>query len=282
MAALPSVTILGAGRMGQGLALALRGVEVLLVSRRGHPVAAGLRLHTGTRAQAVARGRVVILAVPDDAVTSLAAELAAERAVGADHTVPHLSGLLDRRALSPLTDTGAALGSFHPLQTIADPAAAREWLAGAYAGLEGDGRAVEVGSRLAEALGMVPVELSAAGKAAYHAGAAIVANYTTALFAVAERLAREAGVPAESAARLYLPLLRGTSANLDAGPVAALTGPVRRGDAQTVRAHLAVLRGTDAQLYRMLGAEALRLARQAGLPPELADRVAEALRERGE
>jgi predicted short-subunit dehydrogenase-like oxidoreductase (DUF2520 family) len=282
MAALPSVTILGAGRMGQGLALALRGAEVFLVSRRSHQVAAGLRLHTGTRAQAVARTGVVLLAVPDDAVTSLAAELAAEGAVGADHTVLHLSGLLDRRALSPLTDTGAALGSFHPLQTIADPAAAPERLAGAYAGLEGDRRAVEVGSRLAETLGMVPVELSAAGKATYHAGAAIVANYTTALFAVAERLAREAGVPAETAARLYLPLLRGTSANLDAGPVAALTGPVRRGDVQTVRAHLAVLRGTDAQLYRVLGAEALRLARQAGLPPELADRVAEALRERGE
>jgi predicted short-subunit dehydrogenase-like oxidoreductase (DUF2520 family) len=282
MAALPSVTVLGAGRMGQGLTLALRGVDVLLVSRQGHPVAAPLRLFTGTRAEAVARGRVVILAVPDDAVTSLAADLSAERSVRADQTVLHLSGLLDRRALSPLADTGSALGSFHPLQTIADPASAPERLAGAYAGLEGDERAVEVGSRLAETLGMVPVELSAAGKAAYHAGAAIVANYTTALVAVAERLAREAGVPPETAARLYLPLLRGTVANLDAGPVAALTGPVRRGDVETVRAHLAVLRGADAHLYRLLGAEALRLARQAGLPPKLADRVAETLRDRGE
>ena len=281
MDALPSVTVLGAGRMGQGLALALRGVEVLLVSRQGHPVAAPLLLHTGTRAEAVARGGVVILAVPDDAVTSLAADVSAEGSVRADHTVLHLSGLLDRRALSPLADTGAALGSFHPLQTIADPASAPERLAGAYAGLEGDERAVEVGGRLAETLGMVPVELSAAGKAAYHAGAAIVAN-CTALVAVAERLALEAGVPPETAARLYLPLLRGTVANLDAGPVAALTGPVRRGDVETVRAHLAVLRGADAHLYRLLGAEALRLARQAGLPPELADRVAETLRDRGE
>jgi predicted short-subunit dehydrogenase-like oxidoreductase (DUF2520 family) len=281
MAALPTVTVLGAGRMGQGLALALRGVEVLLVSRQGHPVAAPLLLHTGTRAEAVARGGVVILAVPDDAVTPLAADVSAEGSVRADHTVLHLSGLLDRRALSPLADTGAALGSFHPLQTIADPASAPERLAGAYAGLEGDERAVEVGGRLAETLGMVPVELSAAGKAAYHAGAAIVAN-CTALVAVAERLAREAGVPPETAARLYLPLLRGTVANLDAGPVAALTGPVRRGDVETVRAHLAVLRGADAHLYRLLGAEALRLARQAGLPPELADRVAETLRDRGE
>jgi predicted short-subunit dehydrogenase-like oxidoreductase (DUF2520 family) len=64
--------------------------------------------------------------------------------------------------------------------------------------------------------------------------------------------------------------------------VTALTGPLRRGDVRTIRAHLAVLSGADARLYRVLGLEALRLARQAGLPPELADRMAEALRERGE
>jgi predicted short-subunit dehydrogenase-like oxidoreductase (DUF2520 family) len=224
----------------------------------------------------------VILAVPDDAIASVAADLAGEHSVRADHTVLHLSGLLGRDALSLLLETGAALGSFHPLQTIADPVAAPERLLGAYAGLEGDQRAIEAGEDLARALGMVPVRLSAGGKAAYHAGAAIVANYTTALFAVAERLAREAGIPAETAARLYLPLLRGTAANLDSGPVAALTGPVRRGDVRTIRAHLAVLSGAEARLYRLLGEEALRLAREAGLGAEVADQVAQALRERGE
>ena len=281
MAQLPRVTILGAGRMGQGLALALRGWEVSLVSRRRHPVAAPLQLYTGTRADAVAKALVLILAVPDDAVTALAAELAAEGSVGPRHIVLHLSGLLDRGALSPLAPSGAALGSFHPLQTIADPAAAPERLAGAYAALEGDPRATEIGEQLAETLGMVPVRLSAAGKAAYHAGAAMVANYTVALFSVAERLARDAGVPPETAARLYLPLLGGVVANLHSGAAAALTGPVRRGDVQTIQAHLAVLSGADARLYQLLGAEALRLARQAGLSPELADRVEEALRERG-
>ncbi len=282
MAQLPSVTILGAGRMGQGLALALREREVFLVSRRGHPVTAPLRLYSGTRAEAVAKAAVLIFAVPDDAVTSLAADLAAENCVGAHHTVLHLSGLLGRGALAPLVSTGGALGSFHPLQTIADPAAAPERLAGAYAGLEGDQRAVEAGEQLADALRMVPVRLSASGKAAYHAGATMVGNYTVVLLAVAERLAREAGVSPETAARMYLPLLGGVAANLDSGPVAALTGPVRRGDVRTVRAHLAVLSGVDARLYRLLGTEALRLAQQAGLQPELADQVAEALRERGE
>jgi len=267
MSRLPRLAILGAGRMGQGLALALRQHDVALV-RRGV-----------ARADAVRAAGAVLLAVPDDAITSLAAALGAERSVGPDQVVLHLSGLLDRAALAPLHETGAALGSFHPLQTIADPTTAPARLAGAYAGIEGDERALDLGRRLAEALGMTAVTVPSEGKVAYHAGAALAANYTVALAAVAERLALRAGIPASLATRIYLPLLRGTVANLEAGPAAALTGPVRRGDARTIRAHLAVLTRADAQLYRLLGAEALRLAREAGLSPEAAERVADAIRD---
>jgi predicted short-subunit dehydrogenase-like oxidoreductase (DUF2520 family) len=94
---------------------------------------------------------------------------------------------------------------------------------------------------------------------------------------VAERLAASAGVEAEVARRLYLPLLRGAAANLEAGPAAALTGPFRRGDAGTVAAHLAALTPSDRALYVPLAWEALRLSREAGLEPEAAARVASAL-----
>jgi predicted short-subunit dehydrogenase-like oxidoreductase (DUF2520 family) len=223
---LPAVAILGAGRMGQGLALALRGYPVALVARRAHAVAPPLELYPGPRRGAVEQAAIVLLAVPDDAVTTLAQELLLEGAVAAGHTVLHVSGLLDRAALAPLDGTGAALGSFHPLQSIADPATARERLAGAYAGIEGDERALRVGEQLARSLGMKAVRVPAGGKAAYHAGATIAANYTTALAAVAERLARAAGIPAGIARGLYLPLFQGAVANLGEGPVAALTGPV--------------------------------------------------------
>ena len=66
-----------------------------------------------------------------------------------------------------------------------------------------------------------------------------------ALAAVAEGLARQAGVPPADAAQLYLPLMHGTVANLELGPAAALTGPIRRGDEATVRAHLASLAPAD-------------------------------------
>ena len=275
------VAILGAGRMGQGIALALvrAGLPVFLVARREHAVTPPLALHPGGRADALRRASVVCLAVPDGAITPLAAELVREGAIGSSSVVLHLSGLLDRAALEPLAASGAGLGSFHPLQTIADPAAGPERLAGAYAGIEGDERALAVGESLATALRMHTVRLAGAAKAVYHAGAVMAANYTVALAAVAERLAAAAGVPAQAAARIYLPLVRGAAANLDLGPAVALTGPVRRGDAQTVAAHLGALDPADRVLYRRLGLEALRLARVAGLDPTLAAGVEAALGE---
>ncbi|MBA3522030.1 MAG: DUF2520 domain-containing protein [Gemmatimonadales bacterium] len=279
----PRVTIVGAGRMGQGLALALLagGYRVTLASRRVHPVIAPLTLHTGSLASAAAGSDWVILAVPDEAISRVAGELAAGGTVTAGHVVLHLSGLLDRSALLPLAPSGAGLGSFHPLQTIADPVTAAERLAGAFVGIEGDERALARGELLADTLRMTPVRVGSAAKAAYHAGAAMAANYTVALAGVAERLAREAGIPAAAAARIFLPLVRGAVANLELGPAAALTGPVRRGDSRTVEAHLEALGPHDRVLYRGLGLEALRLAREAGLDEEAAARVEAVLRDEG-
>jgi predicted short-subunit dehydrogenase-like oxidoreductase (DUF2520 family) len=222
---------------------------------------------------------VVLLAVPDRAIAPLAAELAAEGGIAARHTVLHLSGLQDRQALASLAPTGAALGSFHPLQTVSDPSTAAERFAGAYAGVEGDDRAISVAEALAGSLRMTPVRVPSVAKPAYHAGATFAANYTTALVAVAERLALAAGILPEVARRLYLPLIRGAAANLEVGPAAALTGPVRRGDVETVQAHLAALGPEDRTLYLLLAREALRLAREAGLNQGAAARMAEALGE---
>lgn len=262
------VAVVGAGRMGQGIALALSrsGVPVSLLGRSPKPVPAPLRLQVGDWDSAGAASSLLILAVPDSAVPGVAARLCDEAMVTADHAVLHLSGLLDRTALAALATTGAALGSFHPLQTVADPATAPERLRGAYAGVEGDDRAVAAAEALAGALGMTAVRIPSGAKAGYHAAATFAANYTVALAALASRLAEAAGVPAAMATRIYLPLLRGTVENLERlAPVEALTGAIRRGDAGTVAAHLAALSGRERELYAMLGVEALALARQGGL-----------------
>jgi len=104
-------------------------------------------------------------------------------------------------------------------------------------------------------------------------------NYLVALVAVAARLMAEAGIGEDRALAGLLPLARGTLENVAAaGPAAALTGPIARGDVATVRRHLMALRHADADLYRAAAREALRLARAAGLDEEKAGRLEELLR----
>lgn len=269
MSAVPKpVVIIGAGRMGQGLALALREADI------------GVTLLGRTRpTDATRQAGLVLIATPDDAIGAVAGELARGGAIGEHQVVLHLSGLLDRLALDALAFTGAALGSFHPLQSVADPATAPERLRGSFAGLEGDPGALAAGAALAEALGMRSVRLAPGSKAAYHAGAVFASNYVVVLAEMARRLAHGAGLPKDTATQLYLPLMQGTVANLGAGPADALTGPIRRGDGATVRAHLAVLDAEDRALYRALGLVALQLAREDGLAADDADAVERALRQ---
>ena len=261
MTPLRSVAIIGPGRLGNGLARALDGDgwSVLLLGRN---VRGEWEAHLKGR-------QLLLLAVPDDAIGDVATELAAGHAVSRDQVVLHTSGARDKGALSALTSSAAGLGSFAPVQTVADPATAADRLRGAYAVIEGDPPAVDAGMALAARLGMQGLVLSAVAKVAYHAGAVMVANLGVALEAMAERVATAGGVPAEAAARIYLPLWRGMIANVEAmGVGPSLTGPVKRGDVETLRRHLGVLRGAEREAYLALSWEAIRLAERAGLPKE--------------
>lgn len=258
------IGIVGGGKMGRGLALALgaRGARVELWSRR----------EAGSPAALLEGATTIILAVPDDAIGLVAGAI--REAVRAEQVVLHLSGLHDRSALLPLEATGAALGSFHPLQTIADPETAAARWRGAYAAVEGDPRALAEGERLAALLELHPIRLPSGAKALYHAAGVAASNYVVALAAIAARLAEQAGISQPEAARLYLPLIVGAAENLQRQtPAEALTGPVRRGDAATIRTHLSRLSPADHGWYVSLGLEALRLARAAGLDEEKARAV---------
>ena len=263
-----TVGIIGAGRAGLslGLALARAGHVVRLYARRSKPVPPPLTLSTGPLPAWLAEGGVIVLAVPDDAVPAVASDLAASRLVTEPQVVLHLSGVLDREALTPLEPSGAALGSWHPLQTLSDPQTAPERLRGAVATVEGDARAVDTAAALARGVGMEPVPIAAARKPLYHAAAVVASNFVVALAGVAQRLFVGAGLSEAAARNALATLMAGALENLRAGgPQGALTGPVARGDVETIRRHLEVLRPADAELYRMLSRSALELAR---LDPE--------------
>jgi len=282
MAVHPRVLLIGPGRMGEGVGriLAARGIEVTLVGRGPRTLAVPLRYEVGIRAELVAASDWILIATPDSAIAGVAERLRLPGMVESRHVVLHMSAVLDVHALSSLRPTGAALGSFHPLQSVADPNDAAWRLAGAFAGLEGDERALVAGRELANHLLMEPIRLPAGAKVGYHAAATLVVHIA-AVVAVAERIGRQAGIPAEAAARMYLPLLAGTVKNIEAaGAAAALTGAVRRGDAATVARHLAALDGSDRTLYLALAREALEIAREAGLSADAAAALARILVER--
>ena len=271
-AAGPAVGIVGPGRAGLGLALALRkvGVRVLGVhGRRYKPVPKGVRLSVGAVPPWLGEADVVLLAVGDDALPGVVADLARAAAPRPGQVVLHLSGALSSEVLAPLEARGAATGSMHPLMTVsADPARAARHLRGATFALEGGFEAVKAADGLVRALGGTPAMIAPEAKAAYHAGAVFASNYLVTALATAERLLAGAGMGPEAAREALLPLARATLENLAAlGPAAALTGPVARGDAATVRRHRAALAGDERRLYDALARATLALAKERGLAP---------------
>jgi predicted short-subunit dehydrogenase-like oxidoreductase (DUF2520 family) len=277
------VGVIGPGRAGLGLALALAraGREVRLYGRRPRPVPPPLTLTVGPADQPpawIAEAGVVVLAVRDDAIRPVAEALARAGAVGAEHVVLHLSGVQGQEALGSLVGTRAALGSLHPLQTIADPERAPDRLRGAWAAVEGMPRAVAAAEELARLVGLRPFRIASRAKPVYHVAAVFASNYFVVVQAVAQRLLRHAGLSDADAWAALRPLVEGTLENLVRdGPLAALTGPVARGDEDTLRRHLASLTQDDALLYRALGRAALELARKRGMDEAAAARVAVAL-----
>jgi predicted short-subunit dehydrogenase-like oxidoreductase (DUF2520 family) len=274
------VGIIGPGRAGMGLALALAraGYEVRLHGRTKKPVPKPLTLTVGPEHAPpawIAQAGVLILAVSDDAIRPLAAALAGAGAVHADQVVLHLSGVQGQEALGALVGSRAALGSLHPLQTISDPERAAERLRGAWAAVEGMPRAVAAAEAVARDLGLRPFRIPSNAKPMYHASAVFASNYFVVVEAVAQRLLRHAGLSDAEAWQALRPLVEGTLENMSRQqPLAALTGPVARGDAATIRRHLDALTHDDAVLYRALGRAALELAQKRGMNEATAAEIA--------
>jgi predicted short-subunit dehydrogenase-like oxidoreductase (DUF2520 family) len=203
----------------------------------------------------------LVLAVRDDALAALAAELSRAGKLSERQVVLHLSGVLDATVLESLRSCGCKLGSLHPLQSLSDPETAPERLRGAAGAIEGDAAAVDRAEQLATAVGLKPLRISSESKPLYHAAAVFASNYIVAVAAAAQRLLERAGVSPEDARDALAPIIRGTVENIvRRGPEEALTGPIARGDIATIRKHLNSLSTEEAALYRALGHAALDLA----------------------
>jgi predicted short-subunit dehydrogenase-like oxidoreductase (DUF2520 family) len=190
----------------------------------------------------LAAASTILIAVPDDAVASVAAQLA--RKAGddlRDRVVLHTSGALDTSVLEPLRQCGAAVGSTHPLQSFNGVSVPP--LEGKVFAIEGDEPAVRMARRIARSLGGVPVGISAAMKPLYHAAGAFAAGLCLALEEAGVRLLMTAGLKQREAQRALLSLTRQVLENYEKlGPQKAWTGPLARGDFGVVAAHEEALR----------------------------------------
>ncbi len=270
------VTIIGAGVLGTSLGVLLR--------RAGHEIAAISSLNRRSAQEAVAHigqgevigdpglaalgADVVILAVPDKAIATVAIEVAAGGALKRDAAVVHLAGGLPSGILSGVRAAGGHRGAMHPLQSFADIEAAVRMLPDTFFFLEGDEPAVETMRALVVALEGRPVCIEAKDKALYHAGAAVASNFLVTLMEFAVTLLGKAGVPRDTALEALLPLIKGTVANLESvGLPNALTGPIARGDLGTIRRHLRALEAMPSEmgkLYRHLARKTIEVARRKG------------------
>ncbi|WP_427870428.1 DUF2520 domain-containing protein [Leucobacter luti] len=240
------IQIVGRGRMGRALAPALRasGVDA------SEPAGRGATGRDGATGQAGAFD-AVLLAVPDAAIPEAAAAILPGPAVG------HLSGATLLSALAPHEQ----VFSVHPLLTVTGE---RTDFSGAWAAIDAAGeRASLVAAELGAALGLRTFRVADPDRAAYHAAASIASNYLVTVEGAAERLAASAGVPREA----LLPLARAALDNWAAlGAERALTGPIARGDEDTVAAQRAAITERapgDLGLFDALADATRRLAADA-------------------
>ena len=263
-----SIAIYGMGRFGRALAGALP--EGLLVRTGGRSVAP-----TGFEAdyaQGVAAflkdlpGSLIVLSVPDDALESVAKEFAALPGARA-HDFVHTSGARGAEAIQELADSN--LGVFHILQSF-PPEGGAELVAGSYVTVAGDQILVDGLVDLAEALQLhVVKQPDPFGRAAYHAAAVLASNSLVALLDIGRELLEQSGIPADESAKMLVPLVRGTLANVQSqGLYEGLTGPVVRGDAGTIERHLGVLKGKPRQAYVAMMLAVADTAEGSGRTPD--------------
>lgn len=220
----------------------------------------------------------VFLSVPDLVLPEMSEALSALGDAPGGSAAFHLSGALGTDPLASLLARGYAVGTFHPLQALADPILGANQLLGVYFALSGEPVAMATARRLVRLLGGSTLTVPVARRPLYHAGAVLASNYLAGLIAAAGRLLVQAGVPEDEALEAILPLARGSLENLGRmGPARALTGPVSRGDLETVQLHLRTLEPRERALYAAIGMEILHLAREGGLDQEVAETLRQVL-----
>ena len=263
---------IGAGTTGTALAVRL--------SQKGWPVVA-VSSRTLSSAQKLARrvsncqaypttqeladvAEMVFITTPDDVIAEVCGKVQWHKG----QSVLHCSGAHSVDILEPAKKLGAAVGSFHPLQTFADVDQAIKNLPGSTFALEAEEPLLSTLKELVHLLNGNWVRLGSGDKVLYHTAAVFACNYLVTLVKLALDLWKDFGVSSKEATRALLPLLKGTLNNIDnIGVPDCLTGPIARGDLGTIERHLRALDAKNPSLlttYKELGLQTIPIALAKG------------------
>jgi predicted short-subunit dehydrogenase-like oxidoreductase (DUF2520 family) len=262
------IGFIGAGRIGCSLSryISENGGDGFSVSgffSRNPESAAAAAVFAGGRVygrigELAADSDMLLLTVPDGQIAGVWASAANEIAGCAGRErerllfVGHLSGCLSGKVFSPRPGA-MSFGSMHPVLSVPGRENCHEIFKGAFFTAEGDPDFVSFAGRLLSALGNPWRPIETDRKALYHAACVMVSNLVNALAYTGEKMFDDCGFDSEFAEQAWRGLFAGNAENISAlGPVDALTGPVERGDTETVRSHLETLTGHTRDIYLFL------------------------------
>jgi len=273
------VSIIGAGNLGTALgsALSQKGYRIKALSCRTlssarkslQIVGEGKALTDNT--QAAKQGKLIFICVPDNEIGKVIKKLSGSTIPWKEKYVFHCSGLVSVEVLKPLRTKGALTASFHPVQSFSQKKGGPKQFEGIYFGLEGDARALELAEKIAGHLGGYSIIIKGKDRALYHAACSVASNFFIVLLDVAVSLLKFIGFEEKTASKIVLPLIQGTLQNVkELDLESSLTGPVIRGDQESVKQHLEALQKYPGylEIYRSLAAQALEIAKTRKLPSE--------------
>lgn len=278
------IAVIGAGRVGSTLAYALHRHGHRIISIASRKLDSARRLAdivqaepTEDVARSVAGADIVFLTVPDAAIQDVCKLISHGEWLKPGSFVFHTSGALSSEVLTTARESGAYVASLHPLQSFASMEEGLENLPGTFFVIEGDAQAIECGMHLVKQMGGRLLNISTETKPLYHAGACVASNFVVSVVRMAVELLQTIGVDADNAYEALTPLVVGTFRNIQSlGVPQALTGPISRGDTETLSKHLDALNTYRSELlpvYLELARYTVKVALEKGTIDEVAEKA---------
>ncbi|WP_338084967.1 Rossmann-like and DUF2520 domain-containing protein [Dehalobacterium formicoaceticum] len=281
------IGFIGAGKAGKTLGLYFKnhGLHISgYYSKTIESARTGADL-TGSRAylnmdDLAAVSEILFITVPDQVLAEIdahAALLIEQKSIDRGKIWFHVSGAHPANILAGIKRAGGSVGSMHPLQSLGDPVSGAQGLEEAWFSLEGTAEALEAGKTILEVTGGHYSLIDGERKPLYHAGASVISNFFVTLLASGMRYFAAVGMKEEDILQAIKPLVEGTWSNIQRqGTVSALTGPIVRGDLNTVHLHMERIQKelpTELDLYKALGLKTVEMIEGKRLTPEQSEKI---------